>query len=149
MIQAYKSAAWHGSEILKHNLRKKWHNSLAGKSTHLPSHRLGVQFPLGQTLWLFSRPSALENVYLHWLGWPHKWWRRLTDLEWDVKEPLRTSSLAVITLNVPKGLSLGLQWNQVLLYALLHYPRSSDQHKHKRQKQKKWYIWWRAPLSPT
>ena len=32
----------------------------------------------------------------------YKWLGRLTDLEWDVKEPLRTtSSLAVTTLSVP------------------------------------------------
>ena len=31
-----------------------------------------------------------------------KWWYRLTDTEWDIKEPLKaTSSLSVTTLSVP------------------------------------------------
>ena len=57
----------------------------------------------GGGLWRFSsRPSTLETVYFSWLAGPHKWWSRLTDLEWDIKEPLRTtSSLAVTTLSVP------------------------------------------------
>ena len=54
-------------------------------------------------LWRFiSCPSTLETVYLLWLRWPRKWRCHLTDLEWDMKEPLRmTSCLAVTTLNVP------------------------------------------------
>ena len=53
--------------------------------------------------WRFiSCPSTLETVYLSWLARPRKWWCRLTDVEWDVREPLRTTnSLAVTTLSVP------------------------------------------------
>ena len=54
-------------------------------------------------LWRFtSHPSTLETVYISWLAWPCKWWSHLTNIEWDVKEPLRTTcSLAVTTLSVP------------------------------------------------
>ena len=57
----------------------------------------------GRGLWRFtSRPSTLETVYLSWLTWPRKGRSCLTDIEWDVKEPLRTTScLAVTTLSVP------------------------------------------------
>ena len=41
-------------------------------------------------------------VYLSCLAWSCKWWCHLTDLEWDMKKPLRrTSFLAVTTLSVP------------------------------------------------
>ena len=47
-------------------------------------------------LWGFlSHPSTLETVYLSWLAWPAwpcKWWCHHTDIEWGVKEPLRTST---------------------------------------------------------
>ena len=56
----------------------------------------------GRSLWRFtSHPSTWETMYLSWLAWPSKWQSRLTDIEWDIKEPLRTSSLAVTTLSVP------------------------------------------------
>ena len=55
----------------------------------------------GRGLWRFTcHPSTLETVYLSWFAWPRKWRSRLTDIEWDLKEPLRiTSSLAVTTLS--------------------------------------------------
>ena len=58
-------------------------------------------------LWRFtSCPSTLETVHLLWLAWSHKWRSLLTDIEWDIKEPLRmTSSLAVTTLSVPAHLN--------------------------------------------
>ena len=41
-------------------------------------------------------------MYLSWLPRPRKWRCRLTDFEYDVKEPLRTTcSLAVTTLSIP------------------------------------------------
>ena len=54
-------------------------------------------------LWRFvSRPSTLETVHHSRLTWPCKWWSCLTDIEWDVKEPLRMrNSLTVTTLSVP------------------------------------------------
>ena len=40
--------------------------------------------------------------HLSWLTWSHKWWSQLTDFEWDLKDPLRTTSfLAVTTPSVP------------------------------------------------
>ena len=57
---------------------------------------------LWRGLWRFiSRTSTLETVYVSWHAWPRKWRSRLTDIEWDINEPLRTGSfLAVSTLSV-------------------------------------------------
>ena len=57
----------------------------------------------GGGLWRFiSRPTTVETVYLSWLARSRKWRCRLTDIEWNVKEPLRaTSSLAVTTVSDP------------------------------------------------
>ena len=58
-----------------------------------------VRGPLRRCLWRFiSRLLTVKTVYLSWLAWPRNTWCRLTDFEWDVKEPLRTTRrLAVIT----------------------------------------------------
>ena len=108
-------------------------NSLAGKSICLPSQqgfnshsdKICGDWFLTIQHWTFG-----DSVYLSWLAWPHKWQSHLTDLEWDIKEPLRmTSSLAVTTLSVPIGLPQGLQWKEVLLYAFLCYLWSNYQNK--------------------
>ena len=57
----------------------------------------------GRGLWRFtSCHSTLETVCVSWLAWPCKWQCRLTDVEWDVIEPLKMiNSLALTTFSVP------------------------------------------------
>ena len=66
--------------------------------------------------------------YLSWLGWQHGC--RLTDFEWDVEGPMRTtSSLAVTIPSVFTGLSLHGIAMEISIYTFLRYPWSSDQNK--------------------
>ena len=73
------------------------------------------------------RPSTLETVYLSWLAWPRKWRSCLTDLKWDVKEPLRTTSFLGSDHPQCPYRSISGTAMEISVYTFLRYPWSGDE----------------------